>query len=235
MSKSITDVLTADPQRTYGFKDMLDGIESLPVSSSHQKRRDIAQALRNISSHIIRMDASDAELEQYLNQLQQLEQGFKAKGKVDSGELFKKMINSEAHADDLLMVHDFGVLNGKATVIGFPMETRIEGERVHGSAFVPLPFQGPPMRVHGGMVAAMFDVLLAQTQAISKVMGYTASLEISYKAATPLETELELEAWIEKVDGRKMYNMGEIRANGQVCAVAKGLWIQPKSNLLGFS
>lgn len=219
--------------KTYGFKDMLEGMEKIIPSATHQKRRDIAKALQNMASHIIRMDANDEQLSQYLVELNAIEQRLKAQGKIDTGELFKKMINVEASGDDVLMGHDYGILNGKASAIAFPMDTKIVGDRVHGTAFVPLPFQGPPMRVHGGIVAAIFDVLLAQTQAIGKVMGYTASLEITYKNATPLETELELEAWIEKIDGRKMFNAGEIRANGKVCATAKGLWIQPKSSLFG--
>lgn len=225
----------AKASTTFGFKDIFEGMRQIEPSAEFQKRRDIADSLRNIASHIIRMDASADELATYVQQLQQLEQHMKAQGKVDAGELFKRMINNEASADDVLMGHDFSILSGKSTAVGFPLETRVEGDRVFGRAYVPLPFQGPPMRVHGGIVAAIFDVLLAQTQAIGKVMAYTASLEISYKSATPLETELELEAWIEKIDGRKMFNAGEIRANGQVCASAKGLWIQPKSNLFGVS
>ncbi len=222
---------TEETVKTYGFKDMIDGLHNIEPSESHQKRRDIAKSLQAIASHIIRMDANDEELEAYKKDLKGLEQRFAAQGKVDTGELFKKMVNGEATGDDVLMGHDYGILSGKASAVAFPMDTRIEGDRVLGTAYVPLPFQGPPLRVHGGIVAGMFDVLLAQTQAIAKVMGYTASLEITYKDATPLESDLELEAWVEKIDGRKMYNAGVIRANGKVCAEAKGLWIQPKSNL----
>jgi hypothetical protein len=231
MSKVST---VSSSEETYGFQDLLERMEQIKPSEVFQKRRDIAESLQSIASSIIRMDADEAELNDYASRLKQLEEALAGHGKVDTGEIFKRMINGEARADDVLMGHDYSILNGKSSAVAFPMETRIEGDRVKGNAFVPLPFQGPPMRVHGGIVAAMFDVLLAQTQAIAKVMGYTASLDITYKAATPLETELELEAWIEKIDGRKMYNAGEIRMNGEVCASAKGLWIQPKSNLFGF-
>jgi acyl-coenzyme A thioesterase PaaI-like protein len=233
----MTDKLVEESNstKTYGFQDMLEGVGTIQPSISHQKRRDIAQSLREISSHIIRMSATDDELDAYVAELADLESRFMAQGKVDASELFKKMINQEATADDVLMGQDFGILNGRASALAFPMETKIIGDRVHGTAKVPLPFQGPPLRVHGGIVAAIFDVLLAQTQAIGKVLGYTASLEISYKDATPLNSDLELEAWIEKIDGRKMFNAGEIRANGKVCATAKGLWIQPKSNMFGMA
>ena len=233
MTDSLVAKTEAEELQLYGFKDMLEGVHKIQASGVHQKRRDIADALRKISSHLIRMEASEEELIAYASEVEALEKRLAQQGKVDTGELFKKMINVEASGDDVLMGHDYNILDGKSSVIGFPMETYIEGDRVKGWAKVPLPFQGPPQRVHGGMVAAIFDVLLAQTQAIAKVMGYTASLEISYKDATPLDTELELEAWVESIDGRKMFNAGEIRANGKVCASAKGLWIQPKTSFLG--
>ncbi len=225
----------AEQQKLYGFKDMLDGVHTIQASPAHQKRRDIANSVRNIASHLIRMEASDAELSQYAKAFADLEQKLSLHDKVNMGELFKKMINVEASADDILMAHDYNILDGKSTVVGFPLETWIEGDRVKGWAKAPLPFQGPPQRVHGGMVAAIFDVLLAQTQAIAKVMGFTASLEITYHAATPLDTEVQLEAWVEKVDGRKLYNYGEIRVDGKLCASAKGLWISPKTGMLGMN
>ncbi len=229
----MTKPAEAEASTTFGFKDIFEGTREIVPGADFQNRRDIADSLRNIASHIIRMDASSDELSAYAQELQQLEQRMEAQGKVDTSELFKRMVNGEASADDVLMGHDFSILSGKSTAVGFPLETHIEGDRVFGRAYVPLPFQGPPMRVHGGIVAAIFDVLLAQTQAIGKVMGFTATLDITYKSATPLETELELEAWVEKVDGRKLFTAGEIRANGQVCASAKGLWIQPQSNFFG--
>ena len=219
--------------KRYGFMDLMKGMDSLKPSASHQKRRDLAKSLQSIANHIIRMEASDDELLAYTQEVEMLEMRMAKQGKIDSAELFKKMINSEASADDVLMGHDYSILSGKASAIAFPMEMDIVGDRVKGSAYVPLPYQGPPQRVHGGIVAAMFDVLLARTQMIGGVMGYTAYLNITYKAATPLETDLELEAWVEKVEGRKMFNAGKIMANGEVCATAEGLWIQPKTSLFG--
>ena len=220
-------------EKKFGFKDMLEGIEHLQPSPAHADRRRIARSLQDIASHIIRMDATPAELASYAQEVEALALRLAGQGKVDTAELFKRMINSEASLDDMMLGHDFHILSGKASAMAFPMDLRVEGDRVLGSAFVPLPFQGPPQRVHGGIVAAMFDILLARTQIIGGIFGFTASLEISYHAATPLETDLQLEAWVEKVDGRKMFNAGKIMVDGKLCASAKGLWIQPKSGFMG--
>lgn len=219
--------------KMYGFKDLMSGMDTIEPSESHMNRRRLAKSLQDIATHIIRMDASEEELASYAKELEHLALRLDSQGKVDSGELFKKMINGEASGDDVLMGHDYSILSGKASAVAFPMDMEIVGDRVKGSAYVPLPYQGPPNRVHGGIVAGMFDVLLARTQMIGGIMGYTAYLNVTYKAATPLETDLQLEAWVEKVEGRKMFNAGKIMANGEVCATAEGLWIQPKSSMFG--
>ncbi len=220
-------------ERRFGFKDMLKGIENLQPTAAQADRRRIARSLQDIASHIIRMDATPDQLSSYVQEVEALALRLAQQGKVDGAELFKRMINSEATGDDVFLSQDFNILSGKASAVAFPMDMEVVGERVQGSAYVPLPFQGPPQRVHGGIVAAMFDILLARTQVISGIFGYTASLEIKYHAATPLETELQLEAWVEKIDGRKMFNAGKIMVDGKLCASARGLWIQPKVGFMG--
>ena len=74
--------------------------------------------------------------------------------------------------------------------------------------------------------------MLAKTQRIWGSQGFTANLEISYKAATPLNEELELEASIIEENGRKMFNEARIMFNGEVTASAKGLWIRPELRAL---
>ncbi len=219
--------------KKYGFKDFISGAEDIEPSVSHLKRRQLAKSLQNIATHIVRMDATDEELEAYSQQVEVLEQRLANHSKIDSASMFQKIFTGQASCDELLLEHDYTILSGKASAIAFPMELLIVGDRVKGTACVPLAFQGPPQRVHGGIVATMFDILLSRTQAISGLIGFTAGLTIDYKAGTPLDTELELEAWIEKVEGRKLFNAGKIMVNGEVCATAQGLWVQPKTRPFG--
>lgn len=216
------------PKNKYGLKELMHGSDEIQPSALHLNRRRLAKALQNIASHIVRMDVTDEDLSAYVREFVTLEKKLGRHGKLDGPGMYKKMTMNQASADEVLMGHDYSILNGKASAVAFPMELKIEHERVVGHARVPLPFQGPPQRVHGGIVAAIFDILLARTQYISGFIGYTASLKVDYRLATPLDTELQLVAWVEKVAGRKMYNKAEITANGKVCAVAEGLWIKPK-------
>jgi acyl-coenzyme A thioesterase PaaI-like protein len=220
--------------RTFGLADYIHfGEDPVEPSVSHAKRRRLARSLQNISSSMFRMDANAAEIDGYLRQVEALEAQFSKLPKVDSSAIFKKIVRGDASGEELLMDRDHIVLTGRANPISLPMDFSIRDDRVVGTVTVPFEYQGPPQRAHGGVVAAIFDVLLHKTQKICGFMGFTASLTVDYVDSTPLDTELELEAWIEKVDGRKLYNAGKITRQGKECAKAKGLWIQPNSGTFG--
>jgi acyl-coenzyme A thioesterase PaaI-like protein len=99
---------------------------------------------------------------------------------------------------------------------------RIAGEVTYGPAY-----EGPPGHVHGGMIAAMFDELLGFAQLSP---GFTAYLHINYRKPTPLNTRLDLEAWVENIDGRKRIVRGECRAGDVLLADAEGLFIAPRDD-----
>ena len=56
----------------------------------------------------------------------------------------------------------------------------------------------------------MFDELLGCDQRVRGLGGFTGTLSVRYERPTPLEGELELEGWIDRVEGRKVITMGTI-------------------------
>ncbi|MDQ1704941.1 MAG: hypothetical protein QOF18_1307 [Frankiaceae bacterium] len=111
------------------------------------------------------------------------------------------------------------VVEGKNDAAG---EHRIEGEVTFGPAY-----EGPPGHVHGGLVAAMFDELLGFAQLSP---GFTAYLHVNYRKPTPLNTPLQLAAWVESIDGRKRLVRGECYADGVLLTDAEGLFIAPRDD-----
>lgn len=105
----------------------------------------------------------------------------------------------------------------------------VEGDRVVGGGRVGAAFNGPPGSVHGGHVAALMDELLGCVCLANDRGGFTGTLTVRYERTTPLDTDLELEGWIDRVEGRKTVAVGEIRAGGQVCARGEGIFIRPRS------
>ena len=55
--------------------------------------------------------------------------------------------------------------------------------------------------------------------------GMTARLEVTYRAPTPLHTDLVATGWVERVEGRKIFAVGEVRNGDQVTATAQGLFV----------
>lgn len=118
-----------------------------------------------------------------------------------------------------------------------PVRCRWEDPFVVATAVFTNQWEGPPGTLHGGMVAAAFDAVL--TVANIMTLGHpapTARLEITYRAPTPLDTEVTLDATVRSVDGRKVTTVGSLRADGTLYAEAEGLFIDlgASPHLIGY-
>ena len=200
--------------------------QEIPPGPQHIQRRRIGAAMNSIMDKLIRLDADLDQITELADQFEGLEKQISEYGRMDQMEIFKRFLNKEGSEEDALNITDYDILTGLSSPLNLPMKTWIDGDKVRGEVRAGLQYQGPPGRIHGGMVAAIFDVLLAQTQAIAKVMGFTGTLKIKYLKATPLNTDLTLEAEVIRLEGRKLFNRGIIMANGEVTAEAEGIWIQ---------
>jgi len=100
-------------------------------------------------------------------------------------------------------------------------------ERIEGTVSFGRWFMGGGMAVHGGAVALLFDEVLG-IQAGMAVGGMTrtAYLKVDYRALTPIDIPLTATAWIDRVEGRKLFVRGELRHGDALCAEADGLFLQ---------
>jgi acyl-coenzyme A thioesterase PaaI-like protein len=120
----------------------------------------------------------------------------------------------------------WGVISGAYNPIAAPVSMRIADGRAYATARFGLAYEGPPGGVHGGIVAAVYDQVLAFAAVAADVPGHTGSLTTHYRAITPLHVELQFEAWIERTEGRKAFARGRCLANDKVVSEAEGLFIQ---------
>jgi len=128
--------------------------------------------------------------------------------------------------DDLTAVMPYSPVSGKRNPIAPPLRLWKTGEgEVGGEAFFSPTYAGPPDSVHGGILAAVFDEILAMANVISGTAGFTGTLTIRYRRRTPLNTPIELWGKNIRQDGRKQLCRGEMRVNGEVTADAEGLFI----------
>ena len=89
-------------------------------------------------------------------------------------------------------------------------------------------YEGPPLAVHGGYIAGLFDELLGAVQSLSKTgTGYTAKLEIKYRSLTPIDEELIFAGWILESSGRRITVRGQCSHGEKICSEASSLFLKP--------
>jgi len=86
-------------------------------------------------------------------------------------------------------------------------------------------FEGAPGRAHGGVVAALLDEVMGLMNVIHGAMAYTAQLDITYLAPTPVGEPIIARAWLARQDNRKQFVEATLHANDHLVASAKALFI----------
>lgn len=139
---------------------------------------------------------------------------------------------------------NFGVVvtnNGRVrgygnTVVGLrnPLAPplQIVQDRIKGGAssefFLNALYEGPPGKVHGGVLALVLDQIFGEAAAAGGTPGMTGTLTLRYRKPTALGA-CSASAWVESTAGIKTIVKGELRdAEGEITVEAEGLFILPR-------
>ena len=102
-------------------------------------------------------------------------------------------------------------------------------ERIHGAVRFGTCAEGSPTLAHGGCVATVWDEVLNIFNLKQRVPRFTASLNVDYRAPTPLCKVHRVEAWIEEgvADGRKLVSAGRMYdgSTGKLLSEARAVWV----------
>lgn len=81
--------------------------------------------------------------------------------------------------------------------------------------------------VHGGAVGLLFDSVLGLTSAVltGGPRQRTAYLHLDYRHIVPIEKELQVDARVDKLDGRKIFVSGRLRDGDTLLTEAQGLFV----------
>lgn len=122
-------------------------------------------------------------------------------------------------------------LPNRGNIMSVPMDLHVTAEeRVAGTVAFRRYHLGRNGAVHGGVLGLLFDSLLGYTTAKLTRSMYqrTAHLGIDYRKIVPIGTPLQVEAGIDRIDGRKMYVSGRLLAGPDVLTEADALFIRLK-------
>lgn len=81
--------------------------------------------------------------------------------------------------------------------------------------------------VHGGAVGLLFDSVLGMTSAVLTGGPYqrTAFLHIDYRHIVPIEKQLQVDAGVDRVEGRKIFVSGRLRDGEKLLTEANALFV----------
>lgn len=216
-------------EQNFNYADLPLGesLEPTPVSA---QRRALARELMAISEQLVRLDADEAALAVYTEQARALRQSLQHHGHRNMRDILGRLIAGQGSRQDALDMAEFNILTGPASPLSPPMTLWLDSDTVRGRARFGRVFMGPPGKVHGGVLALALDMLMAKTQDLVANLGMTGTLNIRYLAPTPLNTDVEFEARVVKLEGRKLLAEARVFANGHQTVAANGTWISAQGD-----
>ena len=114
---------------------------------------------------------------------------------------------------------------GPANPTSVDIRSRIVADGVAAEVMFGPAFEGTPGRVHGGMVAAVFDDLLGCGDGRTQAIGFTGRLTVHYRAPVPIETKVAFRLDDGAREGPQAPRHGDARLGDRVLATADALMI----------
>lgn len=120
---------------------------------------------------------------------------------------------------------------GPANPIGLHLEFQEHTEGGVWAAFHSKPeYQGWDGVMHGGLVTVLLDEAMAWAASASRVIYYTAKLEVRYRRPVPVDAPLVVRGWITNKRGSRLETRAELQSQtGEMLAEATALFLRAPS------
>lgn len=119
----------------------------------------------------------------------------------------------------------------RGNVLPVPMKIhKTDDGRLRGWARFRRFHLGRNGAAHGGAIGLLFDSVLGVTSAVLTEGPYqrTAYLHVNYRSIVPIETELQIDAGISRVEGRKIYVEARLLDGETLLTEAEALFVKLK-------
>jgi acyl-coenzyme A thioesterase PaaI-like protein len=205
-------------QRIQGYREQLE-----QAPGTWPAKRELASAIRELMECLCATDAPEAELLSIAEQVRASARRFTDQPRMQ--DLPGVAEGSLAAGMEKFM--DRSPLVGLSNPVAPPLklDTDHEAKVVNGEVTFGNAYEGAPGCAHGGYVAAVFDEALGMACVFSGHPGMTGELTVRYLKPTPTHVPLRLEARMDRREGRKIYNSGELYAGDVLLARSSGIFI----------
>lgn len=199
-----------------------------PFNNEWQAKRRVAATIKQLTEALVTSSPSVEEMHAIADKLEATAGDFR-----ESTRIFGRRSWAETgeHGSYGQISHELNPLAGWSNPIAPPLNNWIDGDRAHGTCECGWAYEGPPGSVHGGIVSAIFDQFLGMAQTLGKQPGMTGYLHVNYHRRTPVNTELKLEGWLIRTEGRKTIMRGEMYADGEMTSSCEALFVQPRGGI----
>jgi acyl-coenzyme A thioesterase PaaI-like protein len=179
---------------------------------AHDERERLAAAVRQLADRVARSGAEPADLATVAAAIE-----------AQAARLAQLPHREWVHDSPF---HPVSLVGGRAHPTGPQLYLSADDRGVSGTVTLGPAYEGGPGLVHGGVLSLMLDHAMGAAVFVSGVAAMTVSLEVRYRAPTPLETPLHVAAWVERTDGRKVFVFAEVSADGRRTATASAVFLQ---------
>lgn len=242
-SKAGADAAGADlgPGVDDGGPDAADTTSGLDVDDEvSPERAALATAMRRLGNAMLGRELDPDQVEVMTGQLSAMADAIERRPRMTKAEtLFRRnRITSfmetgrwpEPPPDGAALEFDpTSVVGGELNPFGMGARYYRRGDEAVGFATLGPCFEGPPERVHGGVICAIFDEVMGSVfRATGTPSAFTGELSVRFEAPAPLETELEFRARLVDSKGRRQFLEGEARSPEGRFASASATFIEMK-------
>ena len=116
----------------------------------------------------------------------------------------------------------FDLAVGIFNPLALPVRLVAEPPKALGYANFTVAYEGAPGCVHGGALAAAFDIILSTANSIAGSSGPTVRLNLHYRRPTLTGEEARFEGWVTEVTERRVFSLGRLVQGGIVTVEAEG-------------
>jgi uncharacterized protein (TIGR00369 family) len=120
----------------------------------------------------------------------------------------------------------FGCGGGNPRGMRLAFEQDDARQRIVGRFRLGEEYQGGSGFVHGGIIALLLDEAMSKANRFHGEPAVTADLRVEYKRPIRVDTEIVVEGFLTRREGRQLYHEGEIRnAAGDLLARGEGRFV----------
>jgi acyl-coenzyme A thioesterase PaaI-like protein len=198
--------------------------------TNEERRIEAAALMRELGHEFVGRALSDEQLNAIAAQLRTMLEGVRDSPQRvrelsrDRLEEFTLTIPTFAEIGERQLFAD-SIVAGAANPMGLAALLWRDGDVACMQVTLGKAFEGAPGRAHGGVVAALLDEVMGLMNVIHGAMAFTAQLDVTYLAPTPVGAPIIARAWLARADNRKQFVEATLHDGDLMVARAEALFV----------